>query len=210
MIWINPLSTETWEHRGKIEKVNGLQRPPYTGSSSIHRAPSGFGDDAIGVFERDHAAYLKLCDSLESVADSLPNQVSAATCHKAMLGLESRVALHHVLEDRALFPMLRMRAPTGLRLYVSLDRLGDEHANDEGYAAEVMDLLETLASDSFSGDCDAAGYLLRGFFESVRRHIAFENDFILPLARRFLTEEDQRRLTDLITNNPERLGRQEV
>jgi hypothetical protein len=34
------------------------------------------------------------------------------------------------------------------------------------------------------------GYMLRSFFESYRRHIAWENTIVLPLARARLTGED--------------------
>jgi hypothetical protein len=30
---------------------------------------------------------------------------------------------------------------------------------------------------------DAAGYMLRGFFEGVRRHVAFEREMLAPLMK---------------------------
>ena len=61
---------------------------------------------------------------------------------------------------------------------------------DVGFIGAVTEDLPTLVSpDAISElevrdiadsvNAEAAGYMLRGFFESIRRHIAFEQQFML-------------------------------
>lgn len=147
-------------------------------------------DDPITVILAHHAAHLVLCNSMERIADSLPDKVDLAICGSVIAALSERVEMHHRFEDDVLFPLLRRRAMSDNSLTRSLDRLGEEHEIDEGHAEEVIDLLTAIQRGSREIPPDAAGYMLRGLFESMRRHIAFENDYILPAARRLLSNAD--------------------
>lgn len=147
--------------------------------------------DPLAVILMDHRGQLDLCDLLEEIADSLPSKVNAASCHLAIRGLHDRVRNHHCFEEEKFFPLLRTRAAGEERILESLDRLSAEHRIDEGYVEEVLELLTAVIGGSFSGPPDLAGYMLRGLFESLRRHIAFENEVLLPQARRLLTAADQ-------------------
>ena len=64
----------------------------------------------------------------------------------------------------------------------TIARLKFEHVEDECFAEELTDTLTRLGSGDGSVNAEAAGYMLRGFFESIRRHIAFEQRFMLPEA----------------------------
>lgn len=147
-------------------------------------------DDPITMILVHHAGHLTLCNSMERIADSLPDKVDLAICRAVINALSERVEKHHRFEDRVLFPLLRRRAASDDGLIRSLDRLGEEHDIDEGHAEEVIDLLGAFHRGSREISPDAAGYMLRGLFESMRRHIAFENDYILPAARRLLSNAD--------------------
>ena len=65
----------------------------------------------------------------------------------------------------------------------ALERLQYEHWKDESFAEEVSDGLIKFVSDSDHPSADTLAYMLRGFFEGLRRHIAFEAEHILPLLR---------------------------
>ena len=45
---------------------------------------------------------------------------------------------------------------------------------------EIVDALEELATVGV-GNIDKLSYMLRGFFEGLRRHIAFEKEHLVPL-----------------------------
>jgi hemerythrin-like domain-containing protein len=148
----------------------------------------------------DHQHYLELCDRMEEIADTLPDKVSVSTCTRVIQDLSRRVAWHHHFEEVHLFPVLRARARADDRLIASLNRLESEHRSDEGYADEIVDLLSALANGTSHEAPNTAGYMLRGLFQSLRRHIAFENEYVLPLARRMLSAADLARLERVLTS----------
>lgn len=142
------------------------------------------------MISREHREHLELCDKLEEIADSLPNSVDVQACTCAALALRHRVAVHHAMEEEALFPLLNARASDDIVFMRTLQRLQDEHRTDEGYCDEVLELLTSLSKGNQPENAEAAGYLLRGLFECMRRHIAFEEDHLLPKAREVLEESD--------------------
>ena len=46
---------------------------------------------------------------------------------------------------------------------------------------DVQDMLRGLGEGRPTMSADAAGFMLRGFFEALRRHVAFERTFVVPL-----------------------------
>ncbi len=137
-----------------------------------------------------HEQHLQLCDLLEEIADSLPDRIDERQCVYAALALRIRVNTHHQLEDDVLFPRLIARARDDQSLHRTLTRLSDEHRTDEGHCDEAIELLTKLSQGMPPSNVEAAGYMLRGLFEGLRRHIAFENDHVLPMAQVLLQEDD--------------------
>ncbi|MCP5082051.1 MAG: hemerythrin domain-containing protein [Alphaproteobacteria bacterium] len=132
---------------------------------------------------KDHQDHLKLCNLLEEIADSLPHEVDKSKCQTAINALIQRGQVHHALEETVLFPQMLALAGNDQDLRSTLSRLIDEHRTDEGHSDEVIELLGTLFANKRLENAEAAGYLLRGLFEGLRRHIAFENEHVLPKAR---------------------------
>lgn len=152
--------------------------------------------DALEFIALNHDQHLQLCDLLEEIADSLPDRIDERQCVYAAAALRYRVNTHHQLEEDLLFPRLRARATNDLELHKILDRLADEHRTDEGHCDEAIELLSRLSHGVLPVNVEAAGYMLRGLFEGLRRHIAFENDHVLPRAHALLTSEDLEALAD--------------
>lgn len=142
------------------------------------------------MISREHREHLDLCANLEEIADSLPNNVDQHACTCVALALRYRVGVHHAIEEEVLFPLLTARAGDDVVLMSTLLRLKDEHRTDEGYCDEVLELLTALSKGNRPANAEAAGYLLRGLFECMRRHIAFEEDHLLPKAREVLEDSD--------------------
>ena len=55
---------------------------------------------------------------------------------------------------------------------------------------ELVDVLPNLATSEPVADPNTVGYMLRSFFESFRRHLAWEQHLIFPLAESRLTTDD--------------------
>jgi len=93
-------------------------------------------------------------------------------------------------EEEGLLPLLRQRLLLGDDLEPALRQLGDEHRRDTqralSLAAECDALGEGLDPE------DIAGILasLAAFAEQQRRHLAWEEAIILPVARARLSSQD--------------------
>ncbi|MGV8833430.1 MAG: hemerythrin domain-containing protein [Devosia sp.] len=130
----------------------------------------------IEALEQSYAELLALCDGLEEVADTLPHDVSPRICLTLAAGLEPLIAQMHGLEEEALFPLLE--ASQSPQLSQTLARLRHENLADQSTAAEVSEALHDLGTGRSALSPDAMGYLLRSFFESMRRHVQSERELI--------------------------------
>lgn len=150
----------------------------YTG---IARLLSDRPTDAVSLdwLKKAHDAQLTLCTALEEIADSLPANINRQKCIYAAKSLIPLINGIHRYEEEALFPMLETRNTGERELADTIARLKFEHVEDECFAEELTDTLTRLGSGDGTVNAEAAGYMLRGFFESIRRHIAFEQQFML-------------------------------
>lgn len=149
----------------------------------LHRSP-------LDLIEHAHLAQAQLCDSLEQIADDLPDNVDRRLCQSVIDSLQFEMPLHHRDEELGLFPLIEKRALPFDNIHDILARLALEHATDESFAAELLESLEGLSEGRKLGNPEMVGYMLRSFFESYRRHIIWENTIVIPLARARLTIED--------------------
>lgn len=131
--------------------------------------------------ERHHAALYDLCDHLEAVADQLPDRVDRQYCLHLARMIYPVVKSAHEFEENVVFPALQVRSSIEPSLQSSLERLQFEHWEDESYAIELSESLFAIASGRLNPTSEYFGYMLRGFFESMRRHIAFEVEHIGPM-----------------------------
>jgi hemerythrin-like domain-containing protein len=140
----------------------------------------------VARIRQAHAEQLSLCDELEEIADSLPAGVNRQKCIYAAKALSPLIRGVHQYEETVLFPQLERPNASALAcsdaaigsLADTLARLKYEHFEDEWYAEELTEALLRLGSGAPVND-EAVGYMLRGFFEGLRRHIAFEKSHLL-------------------------------
>ena len=135
----------------------------------------------LDILEAHHAAQSRLCDELEAIADSLPDNVDPQACLGAARTMCGLLARAHAFEENTLWPELRHLQKSSERLNQSLERLRYEHWEDESYAEELSTVLTDWAMCTGKRNAEATGYMLRGFFEGLRRHIAFEREHFVPI-----------------------------
>ena len=145
--------------------------------------------ELVSILRAHHARKLHLCEELEEIADSLPDRASPQACLAVARRIVPMVREAHAFEDRKLWPVLRRLRPEDGRLEACLTRLRHEHVEDESYAEELAVVLTEWGMCVGTRGAEATGYMLRGFFGAVRRHIAFERDHIVP----FLLEKKETR-----------------
>src|SRR5690606_22465415 len=86
----------------------------------------------------------------------------------------------HRIESEVLLPILERSSRAEIRHLAT--RLRQEHDFDGQAAMEVEEALLALGLGTSTLSADALGYLLRSFFESVRRHVHSEQDLIFLLS----------------------------
>ncbi|MEO0546932.1 MAG: hemerythrin domain-containing protein [Pseudomonadota bacterium] len=137
-----------------------------------------------------HQAQAALCDLLESIADDIPEDPKAVDrqrCLAAARKIFPTVKKAHDFEEQRLFPLLEALNGPSESLTKSLERLRFEHWEDESFAEEVTESLIEFGRGEGSMDGEKLGYMLRGFFEGLRRHMAFETEHLLPMLKRQAT-----------------------
>lgn len=137
---------------------------------------SGVGTKSIAWWKEAHRLQLALCDDLEAIADSLPASIVNQDCLFAAKSLVRLIRDVHSYEEETLFPALRQVFQSSPDFSSAVDRLTFEHLTDECYADDIAERLVYLGSGGRDVNMEALGYMLRGFFEALRRHIAFERD----------------------------------
>ncbi len=131
---------------------------------------------------------LELCNSLEDIADSLPDEVNPQICLHTARALYPAIKSAHEFEENTLFPVLDKMRETDPALESSLERLRYEHWEDESYSQELTDVLMDWAKGGNDRNPETTGYMLRGFFEGIRRHIAFEGEHIIPKVQQMVAQ----------------------
>ena len=152
-------------------------------------------------FVQSHIGHVGLCDLLEEIADKLPNQVNPGLYDAAMEMLKRDLALHRRDLEEGLFPLLLKRARPEDNIEASLEQLRVEHLTDDGSAHELLEMLPLLAAGDPMADPNVCGYMLRNFFECYRRHLSWELNLIVPLARKRLGLCDLEKLEALMRHH---------
>ncbi|MCZ4092950.1 hemerythrin domain-containing protein [Sinorhizobium psoraleae] len=151
-------------------KINGRTlgtRPPAFTESPV---------EPLSWLAGAHQDQLALCDSLEAIADSLPDEINRGTCAYAAKMIGPMIRDLHAGEERLVFAWIKQRFPDDTSVHALLERLKYEHCEDECFAEELTEMLGHLGAADRTVNAETAGYMLRGFFTNVRRHIRFEQE----------------------------------
>ncbi len=127
-----------------------------------------------------YASEKGLCDRLEAIADSLPNRIDRLECMLVGTALVPLLREVHRYEEGVVFPAFERNTPKHPTSVETIRRLRAEHLADECSAEEITEQLLWIGRGGEIANPEALGFMLRAFFESVRRHIAFESDHIVP------------------------------
>ncbi len=148
-------------------------------------APSDLGPlgDPLAYLAHDHATQRALADLLESLADGLPEAVDRRAAALAAHSLRMMAARRWALEEQALFPMLESRAPAEAPVRRAIAIARREHRETAGRAIELAEELEALSQAGRVVNPDALGFMLRAFFDALRRHLDWMEVAVLPAAR---------------------------
>ena len=140
--------------------------------NSTLAGPSGREATLGAVMKSAHREKLQLCDTLEKIADSLP-EVDRWKCLGTANAIVPLLRSIHQYEESIIFPAYEVAAVGSNAKLASARRLRAEHVEDECFAGEVTEILLAIGRGETVENAEALEFMLRGFFKSVRRHIAF-------------------------------------
>lgn len=151
--------------------------------------------DALDFILREHQRQRQVFAALEEVA-------AAETCDPALLAslaefIRFDMTLHVIDEEEDFFPLLRQRCLPDDDVGPVLDQMQSEHAEDRRLAQQVRDVLQqALVAQRPVKTVQGGPEALRAFAEHQKHHLVMENAVLAPFARKRLTEDDLRRLTE--------------
>ncbi|WP_342633998.1 hemerythrin domain-containing protein [Mesorhizobium waimense] len=117
--------------------------------------------------------------ALESINNGLPN-VDRLKC--LGIGNAGRSLLRdvHRFEETVIFPAYEACLTSAEANLASTSRLLVEHVEDQCFADEVAETLLAIGHGGPIDKAEAVGFMLRGFFKGLRRHIAIEEEHVPP------------------------------
>lgn len=145
-------------------------------------------EQQLKTLRQNHEDLLDLCRSLEELADSLPFAVNEKLCRDVSDQVLPLLARTQEFEEQLLFPDLDRSAGSCFTAMM-IERLKNEHRCDRLAAEEISLTLKAMLRGHCGLTFETIGYMLRGFFECVRRHVAAENAMIDQLIP---ADEEQR------------------
>lgn len=132
-----------------------------------------------------------ICDELEDVADKLPDSVDTQSCLRTAQRLLAIVTNSHRLEEDLVFPLLMTQTSKINHLTSTLERLRYEHWGDEEFAIDIHHALREFVRLRDKAKVDSLAWMLRGFFDGMRRHIAFDREYLLPIVSAIVSSQSE-------------------
>lgn len=131
-----------------------------------------------GSIASEHQMVRDLCMELEAIADRLPQLPRSGEVEVIVAALRAGVPAHCRHEEAEFrYRMVQRREPSRA-LVVAIERLAAEHSDNEPLGYELADALENAVVRKYETDAGALGYLIRLYFQTMRRHLMWE-EFVL-------------------------------
>lgn len=126
----------------------------------------------------EHRMVRDLCMELETIADRLPQLPLPGEVAAIAAALRAGVPAHCRHEEAEFrYHMARRRNPPR-ELVIAVERLASEHTDNEPLGHELADALEAAMFSAGETNTNALGYLIRLYFETMRRHLMWE-EFVI-------------------------------
>jgi hemerythrin-like domain-containing protein len=154
------------------------------------RRPSPSFSRPLAALLAEHDDQHEVCRRLENLAEDLGFEPMAAEAAALKAELTVDLPRHEALEENHLIPLLRRRCRPKDAIRDIIARLYSEHALDGTLAGYIADDLGLIAGGFNLANPLRLRLNVKSFVASQRRHLAWENDVVVPLAERRLTPED--------------------
>lgn len=140
--------------------------------------------DPFPRLARDRRGERLLAELLERLADGLPDGADRMAARLAAAALRRGFDPARAPEAAALYPALEAAAGAEAGPMLAVARR--DLAERAGLAVELAEALDALAEAGRSDNPAALGFMLRAFFDGLRRRLDWVEAALLPLAERAL------------------------
>lgn len=130
--------------------------------------------EILAVVERHQSRQRAICRDLEAVADSLPLDVDPSLCMRLARTLSPTLRAAHEYKEVHFSPLVRRVLADLSNVDAVLERLRAESYETELLAEEIAEELSQWGICADHKSAEAMGYMLRGFFINLARHVDFE------------------------------------
>jgi hemerythrin-like domain-containing protein len=146
--------------------------------------------DPIEFIRFEHYRQRTLCDRLRRVAEDLGRPGAAEDAARILDYLSNDLPLHIADEADDLMPLLCERCGPSDVARAIAETLDREHEADQRGTHRLFDALLSLAAGEPLADPVRFAAAARAFQDKLRRHLVWENQALLPLARKCLWAGD--------------------
>jgi hemerythrin-like domain-containing protein len=150
--------------------------------------------DPIDAIYREHRRVSEFCEWLLELASDPDADDSTKIATLLLDYLETDLPIHLADEEEDLFPLLERRAPSNEHLTSVLELLVLEHRDDIEYGRGLLEPLRAIAVGKRPADATLLAFYMRAFRMLLQRHLAVENNFVLPSAKQYLSADDKAEL----------------
>lgn len=155
----------------------------------LDRIPDNLLREPLDFLLADHMRQRKICNALDALS-LRPEEINAAEIMAVTFAyLSEDFQLHISDEEIDLFPTLRAVPDIKDGLEDLIDALTRSHAIELSLASDIVVLLrEAPKTSSDAVDVSPYSKLLVSFTQCLRRNLAVEDQMLLPLARKHLSD----------------------
>jgi len=158
--------------------------------TDIEPIPENLFRAPIDYLYAEHFRQQIVCNLLDEIALGPARREAQGQAARVLSYLEHDLPHHIADEEKDLLPFLRERCRPADRAERVLRLLSEEHSRDQDLSDDLCAGLRALAAGNAPAREDAFLRAATAFAELQRRHLAWEDELILPLARKRLTAED--------------------
>ncbi len=167
--------------------MSALSRPPV---QLIEAIPENLFREPVDYLYADHFRQRVVCKLLDDIAYDQGGTDVARLATVVAEYIDRDLPQHVADEEQDLFPLLRARGEPRDSIETVLSLLAEEHSNDEALSSTLLAGLRSLTEGRAPKDQSAFLGAAASFTESQRRHLAWEERLLLPLARKRLSDAD--------------------
>jgi hemerythrin-like domain-containing protein len=167
----------------------------------ITEIPASLLQDPLAYLRAEHQRKREVCEMIDAIAAR--RRPSRRMARFVLAYIAGPLALHVRDEEEDLFPALRRRCMPDDEIDDLFGQLSRDHAGIAESDEELLRGLEAIAAGEAPADRTSFGFAAARFTAEQRRHIGYENNIVLPLARKRLRKSDWRAIARNMTDRHE-------